>query len=355
MNAIAQEPKSTKSHLQETACLCLLLILSLPPFRASGEIVITASDIPSHIGTVSLAYTTTNVDLSSWLPKKGINQFWDFSGDRRADESTQELTLVPPNDGGNGGDFPNSDYAERVIPSDGCTTWSYFSIDPILGRNYYGFYDPCTSGGSASVPFSSPTVDLPTPIKFGSRWNRIVDYHGNVNNQQFFNTHVIVDAMVDGSGSLVLPSIGKVQALRVYEVRTSQVSLFGTPLFSELTTNLYWLSPGIGKAVDLQVVSAVNIDGTPAAGIDSTTRLGIRTYLADGIPSLHPSLYIVRSGRNIQLKWTLIPSASNYEIEAATNPALGDWRLVDNVSTNSWKTSLSNAGKAIFFKIVAQP
>ena len=60
-------------------------------------------------------------------------------------------------------------------------------------------------------------------------------------------------AVVDAYGTLVLPGIGEVPALRVNEEHTydTQDTTLGLPLGKQYFRNYYWLVKGVGLAVNI--------------------------------------------------------------------------------------------------------
>jgi len=237
-------------------CLLLAAFVAASVPVGAAPIVFSATDLLHEIGARQRAYYTTSaVNVATLLGEPGGPRRWDFSYPRQPVESIQRMDVVAPNDASHGVNYPNAAYAERLTnETTGARSWSYYRVATDQGRLYYGFYDAVANAECPLKVFDAPTVDLPYRIQFGQSWSRTVDFADCIDAGFIvldLAVHFISQAQVDAHGTLVLPGIGEVPALRVNEVNTYEITdlTLGLPIPTQHFRNYYWLVPGIGKAV----------------------------------------------------------------------------------------------------------
>jgi hypothetical protein len=332
----------------------LLMMVSYPPL--SAQIAFSITNLPSQIGDYHRAYVDTNaVNVSTLLGQPGGPQQWDFSQPRGVNEFIQRMDVVSPTDGANAASFPQATYAERLTSeSDGTCSWSYYQIITNEGRAYYGFVDTNSNPEMPIKVFDSPTIDLPATIQFEQTWNRTADY------QDFavfitFAVHFTAQASVDAYGTLLLPEIGEVPALRVNEVHEYDYidETLGIANYTNYFRYYYWLVPGIGKAVE--IISEPDSTGPPPENLTTAGTLS-RVFRASGVqPAPYPvaNLRIHFQDGQAMLDWNVETNALSYQVEAISNLGTNNWQLAGEPATNAWSEPATNAER--FFRVFAQP
>lgn len=322
----------------------------------NAQIVFSVTNLPAQIGDYHRAYVSTNnVNVSGLLGTSGGPRRWDFSQPQGLHEIIQRVDVVAPTDGGNGASFPQAAYAERVTSeADGTRSWSYYRIITNEGRAYYGFVDTNSNPDMPIKVFNSPTIDLPDPIQFGQTWNRKVDY------QDFavfitFAVHFTAQASVDAYGTLVLPGIGEVPALRVNEVHEyDYIDLtLGFLNYTNYFRDYYWLVPGVGKAVE--IISIPSTSGPPPENLTTAGNMS-RVFEASGVqPAPYPvtALCIRLQNGQAMLDWNVETNAFGYQVQAVSNLDTNNWRLVGEPATNAWSEPATNTER--FFRVFAKP
>ena len=321
--------------------LAQLLIPLLCGFSASGQISFRTTDVPRQIGQdYWQAYVdTSEKNVSQLLGVKGGPQRWDFSAPPIAGEAVQRMDIVAAGDGGHGSEFPQAAYAERVTRvADGCQTWSYFKVIAGGGRFYYGFHDACKSP-QPDIVFDAPTIDLPEDLTFGQSWQREVDWTDTID-AGFIVLRVAIhftnQSEVDAYGTVVLPGIGEVPALRVNEVNTYVTTDldYGIPIETQVFRNYVWLVSGIGKAV--HILSPPGASAPPENFATAKTVLRVfessRTEIrCEPVKNLR----IARKGQEVFLSWDKGTLASGYRIESCERLS-GDapWEVLAETTDN---------------------
>ena len=121
------------------------------------------------------------------------------------------------------------------------------------GRIYYGFDEP-VAGASPEAVFVPPTIDIPATVQLGQTWTRSLYWPTLYYEVILVSNYFTCCANVDAAGSMALPGIGTVQALRVHEVHSYTISeVTDPPILLDMHTNdyYYWLVPGVGVAVQV--------------------------------------------------------------------------------------------------------
>ena len=123
----------------------------------------------------------------------------------------------------------------------------YYSLDSTNGLVLYGTYEAAGYGSNPSIPIDPPISVLPWLVQYGDSWDTA--YTFNVTDPLFgvIPVSYTSTSTVDAYGTMVLPGIGPVSALRITEVEDYEEDIFGYE-FPQLDTNWTWLAPGIGFA-----------------------------------------------------------------------------------------------------------
>ena len=318
-----------------------LLAIWLTCAPAEAQITFLASDFPSQVGQYSRAYISTNVDVSGLLSLPGGP--WDFSQKLQPNELVRRLDIVAPGNGGHNSSFPNAAYAERYTDeTGGAQEWDYYRITPNAGRTNYGFYNDALGGASTCSP---PTLDVPWTLRLGTNWSYTTDLIGS----PFGPVHVIVSASVDAYGTVILPQLREVAALRVNQL-TSEQTFFGVQYFREY----YWLVPGLGRAV--HVVSTASSSPPPNTFTDAyEVRRMFEANSLTNSPPLTPAanLRIRVQGGEVTLSWQQATNVSGYLVNSLATLAANNWQTSGLPSINSWSEPLTSTQR--FYRVFIRP
>jgi hypothetical protein len=205
--------------------------------------------------------------------------------------------------------------------------------------------------------FDVPTLDLREDITYETTWERSVDWRDVIDPGIFpieVAVHFVSRATVDAYGSVILPEIGELEALRVNEVNIYSLTdlTLGLPLPDQAFRNYYWLVPGIGKAV--HIISKP--ETSPPPENFATAKTVLRVFDSNCcLPPLRESvrnLQIKNMGRQVFLTWDREPSATAYEIESDTTVAPDpEWPVIAATTDNFWFDDLPSVAGAKFYRV----
>lgn len=328
-----------------------LLLMAVCCCCARAQIAFSVSALQSQLGDNSSAYISHDVALSNLVGQAGGPQRWDFSQAPAPGESIHRIDIVATDDGGHGASFSSAAYAERETgDTDGTEAWRYYSIGPGLGRTYYGFYQPVDLGlpVDPEIDFAVPTIDLPDSIQYGQSWKRSVDWVQFVAGLPLA-THFTAEAVVDAYGTLVLPGIGEVPALRVNQLDSYDVNLSGNPFGSQFNTNYYWLVQGIGIAA--QVI--FHVDELAVSGGSPHTNTVARVF--EVRPWRAADLRIQRQSDAAVLNWRQETNTSGYRVEFIENLNSTNWQWLAEPAGDTWSYSFSATQAQRYFRVSVKP
>ena len=308
----------------------VLLILFLLRLSLSAQVVFRTSDVPGDPGRDAWKEweDQSGKDPRPLTGTTGGPQRWDFSWPQAVGEVVRATSIVLPDDGGYGGSFPNAAYAERTTnESDGCQSWSYYKLVPGTGRAHYGFRDNCKSP-QPEIVNAVPTVDLPEGISFGQSWQRQADWNDVLDigiAVLDVTIYFTSQSQVDAYGTILLPGIGEVPALRLNELHSYRtwVPDLNLEIENHYFRNYFWLVPGIGIAA--HVLSPASTSILPA---DFSSSAAIsRVFQSNRYPQRRPvqNLQIERVGNGMLLSWDPNPAAAGYDIEFALRLDNSSW------------------------------
>ena len=354
-------------------CLFVSLISSVQSY---AQITFSATNLPSQIAAdYTRAYVNTNeIDVSNVIGPAGGPQRWDFSQPKVAAEFIQRMDVVSVNDGGQGASFPEAAFAERrTRESNGARNWEYYRIVTNEGRHYYGFYDANANSDCPLKVFQLPTIDLPDGIHFGQTWDRATDFDDCADIGFFIidlAVHFTSHGDADAFGTLLLPCIGEVPALRLKEINTYEVTDVSLGLFDSTSyfTNYSWLVRGVGRAVQIIIPgpteSFVNLPPSPKVN-DLRTPLSPNTVIAKTVlrvfeannvaDRLRPRLTIRLQGGHTILDWAGMTNCSGYRLEYSDNLSQTNWQTAADISTNSWTDPMAATQATKFFRLLLKP
>lgn len=301
--------------------LSVLLALGVLAPDGLGQIAVRTTDLPANIGDWRRAYSdTTGSSVVGRIGTSGGPQRWDFSHPPQAAEAILRVDIVGGTDGACSTRASASVYAERTTrESSGCSSWEYYSLEPGRGRWYHGLCDPCGNAAGRGVVFAAPTLELPD-CGYGDAWERVVEWDDNLSTvlgDVAIAIQFTSRARVDAYGTLALPELGEVPALRVSETNTYRTFLkdFGIQIDTQYFHNLYWLAPGIGRAV--HIVSKPATDGPPPPTNPPGNVLRVFDHSLKPRPITNLSIQVV--GPKLLLSWDSVGAGVRYVI-ARGNP-----------------------------------
>lgn len=342
--------------------LLVLLCLALGCVAARTQIVFSARDAQHAVGESCLCYYNTNVDAAALLGTTGGPQTWDFSQPSGTNQMVMQWDVVDANDARNASgltnaayapywaDFSPATFAERFNPT--WTTnviWRFDSLTPQQGFFYYGTFTFGTNSGSnvyVWLPFNTGANFLPDPVQFGHSWSWSV-YLTNISlvNGSIFTAPTLstltANDTADAYGTVLLPGLGAVPALRVSEQFIATNNTFGYITVTSYT-NYLWLVRGIGPAVQLNVGQTTGL----------VNEL-IRVFAAS--PRSVGGLRIHQLNGSVKLDWNAAPNRSGYQVQAVSDISLTNWTTVATLTTNTWTLPLTPSQGREFFRVLLLP
>lgn len=343
----------------------LLVLLFFAIFNANenAQIVFSVSDMQNHVGQYRVEYIATNQDISGWIGTSGGPQVWDFSGSPGPMDVTQRTDIVWPNDAQNESgvitpgwtNFANATFAERVTASILTNlTWTFYSITNGQGVWNYGDFTRVTNEPSGPmdtfVVFEPPVFLLPDPVQVGESWTNataLTNFIVEMPTLLDFVTYAASSNYADAYGTVILPQIGPVPAVRYIEWYTATNELFGIYLSSVAVTYYTWLVRGIGPAVVITVPEDLSV------GIPATTNTLARVFEFSPRPAAN--LQIQTRNSSVTLNWNAASDTSGYEVESSTNLLDPNWQLLGSINSNSWSQAFAPFLPQQFFRVVLEP
>ena len=332
--------------------LASLLLLTLP---AVAQTNFSSASLPGTVGNYFRAYYSTNVNVAALLTLTKGAQTWDFSAGQQSYESIQRTDIVGPDDAGDAASFPAATYAERdTIEPSSQIAWRYYSLTN-QGRYYYGLDNPLEVDASPVAIFNSPTLDIPATVQYGQTWSRAVNWSSLFFGFIPMSTDFTETSTVDAYGTLTLPAIGSVPALRVHETHTYQVYEIvsgSSPVQLDLHTNqyYYWLVPGLGVAAQVYLFG----DNVLYPGSLDHTNAVLRVFNANYFTNqvvlgAVSGLRLRVQGTNALLNWQWMTNATKYRVDSAATLNNASWQTAGQPTTNSWTNAVS--GSRQFYRV----
>ncbi len=343
---------------------------------APAQTTFTTNSLPCQFGEYNRSYYSTNVNVTGMLalatnggpPPPGgctnVAQNWNFSNAQQPYETVLRTDIIAPEDGANSGQFPDATYAEQD------------TLEPTnqIGWLYYGFTDSGTNSGRLcygldapeDVPvtewavFVPPTVDIPSTVQFGQTWSGSLDWLSIYFEIIAVSNYYSYSASVDAFGTLVLPEIGAVPALRVHEIESYTVSVVSDPpLLLDINTNqyYYWLVPGIGVAAQVLLLGNNVLYPTDLPYTNTVQRMYYASYFTNSAnsgstsPPFLTDLYIQEQSGSVVLNWTL-SNAVNFRIDYR-GPLAKNWQTLGYTTSTSWTDTITAAQR--FYRVVGIP
>ena len=330
--------------------LCAMLVLSRCLIMVThAQVVFSTGDTYHLVGEYSLSYFRSNVDVSVFIGSTGSN-YWDFSQPQGANDVVARMDVVSVSDGGHGGAFTGSAFAQRYQGGAiSGTSWEYYSLDATNGLVFYGTYDPVGYGADPSIPITPPTSTLPTSVHFGDSWSNAYEFSVSDPLVGVIPVSYTSTSTVDAYGTVALPGIGAIPALRVMEVEDYEENIFGLT-YPQLDTNWIWLSPGIGITAQGTSFGPDTYSLSAQTFTNSFSRVFLYPPLA---PS--PNARLMLQSNVAALTWSSTSNASGYVVQTCTNLSLAQWSPVAQLSNRYLSVPTIPGASQQFYKVIAQP
>lgn len=334
-----------------------------------AQVKFTQRDLPSQPGDYNCSFISSNVDVSLYLklttngapfPNRGSNsQVWTFSEVQHPDERFMRTDIIAPDAAPNAGSFSSVSYAEQTtIESNSAMGWSFYGFSD-QGRIYYGFDEP-VPGVWPVTTFFPPTIDIPATVQMGQIWARSLYWPTLYPGTILVSNYLAVNATVDATGSLSLPQIGTVNALRVHEVHSYTITETGSPTPLDIHTNdcYYWLVPGLGVAVKVTLYGTNTVYQTDISCTNTVERMYFANYFTNAniggqpptIPPFQTNLQISLQGTSVILNWNAFTNNREYEIDFSTTLQPASWQPLIKTVGNVWTDSVSSSQR--FYRVV---
>lgn len=344
-----------------------------------AQIIFTTNSLPSQPGDYSYSYFSTDVNVSAMLAlntnadtnappppggptSNGVPQFWKFSQAQQSEETVQRTDIISASAGEDGSDFPMATYAEQDSTNGTPFAWQYYGFSNSgsnPGRLYYGLYEPVNAPASASAVFVPPSVDIPGTVQYGQTWTRSLHwnttYYGFITVSNYFTCNASVDAF----GTLALPDIGLVSALRVHEVHsyTSTELVYGGAYLVGIITNqfYYWLAPGLGVAVQVTLFGNNEVTDESPPFTNSVLRMYQASYFTNSTtgPAVPGNLRIQRQSGSAVLIWDNFTNVTSYQVQYTGSFPVTNWQTLGTAVGNSWTDTMTLPDR--FYRVIGNP
>ena len=344
---------------------------------AQAQTVFTTNSLPCQFGECSSSYYSTNVDVSQMIAlstnlvpappgqQPSVEQYWDFSEGQQPYESVLWTDIIVPQNGGDSGQFPYATYAEQdTIEPTNVMGWRYYGFTTSgtnSGRVCYGLDQPENLPVTDWALFVPPVVDIPSTVQYGQTWSGSFCWLSVYFQIILVSNYCTYSASVDAFGTLVLPGIGLVSALRVNELHTYSISIpSDPPLPLALNTNQYyfWLVPGIGVAAQVLLLGNNVLYPTTLPFTNAVQRMFYTSYFTNPVPtppvqSLPPGdLFIQLQDGLVMLNWDTLSNAVNYRVDY-TELLAPNWQILGYTTNMSWTDTVT--APQGFYRVVGIP
>jgi hypothetical protein len=365
-------------HKQKREALVFISLILLAAATGHAQTTFTASSLPCQIGECNRSYFSSNVDVTAMLALSTNSPFplpggpasppqvWNFSQAQQTNESVLCAAILDPTDGGDYEQFPNASYVEQdTLANTNIIGWEYFGFTnsgPSPGRICYGTDEPFDQPVTDWAVFEPPPVDIPSVVQYGQKWTYSLYWTNIYIKFCLVSNYCNVNASVDAYGTMILPNIGAVPALRVHETHTYVLTkINSSPLLIDIHFNefYYWLVPGLGVAAEVTLYGNNTVPVLPIPPLSCTNsvqRMFSANYFTNSNPAPPPlpptDLYIRTQSNSIVLNWNVLSNAINYRIDA--KGAMGAaWETLGYSSGTSWTDSMTPSSR--FYRVVGIP
>jgi len=241
--------------------------------------ILTSDDFFYDIGDYYRSWSNdSNVSVSGLLGSTGGPQTWDFT--TGPVDEIKRFDYLPIDDGDDPGagfyaadHFVAAGFSQRMTEEIGSDqAWMYLDQTAGVGRTNYGYFWP---DGNALTDdwsvFTPSIIDFPDPMEFADAWFLATSYQF-----QIYDTGMVldvridmtIDASVDAWGTVELPSLGPVDAVRVNTEQTSVVYVWletqWLPIGTQFVRIYDWI--GVNSDIIVEIGSVVSETSMPPEG-----------------------------------------------------------------------------------------
>ncbi|HEX9045514.1 MAG TPA: hypothetical protein VF988_00690 [Verrucomicrobiae bacterium] len=301
-----------------------------------------------------------------------IGPTWDFSQVQQTNEVLLRTDIIAPASGGNSSSFPDAQYAEQdstEMPSTTAGTaaitnqvgWRYYGMGT-AGRTFYGLYAPDTASDGTAV-FNPPIVDIPAAVTNGQSWSLATSWNTVIQSIYPVTYQLSVTATVDAQGTMILPNLNSMQALRVHETHGYLAYLWGSLVENVTNEYYYWLVPGIGVVAQIGIYGNDVVGGGTPSCTNSVQRMFNASYYSAPSPSPYVSgpvnLRAQMSAGAVALDWDRFTNpvshlaSTGYVVQACSSLHDTNWYSLGLTSTTNW-TDATGATQR-FYRVVGYP
>ena len=327
--------------------ICATLLCAVP---AVAQPVFSSSSLPGNVGQYVRAYYSTNVNVAPcWRSPTG-RKTGTFPRHSKVMNPFSARTLSARMTPGRR-EFPRRDLcgARHIEPSHPDCLALRFADEP--GALLLWPRIPLDVDGPPVAVFNQPTLDIPATVQFGQTWNRTVNWTGLFLEVFPMITYFSDSSTVDAYGTLNLPSIGAVLALRVHEVHAYESDWINVgPVDIHTNQYYYWLVPGLGVAAQVYLFG----DNVLAPGFLDHTNAVLRVFASNYFTNqttMTPAtgLHIHLQNHSALLGWNAISNISEYQVECLGSLNNTNWQLLGLPATNAWTDAVTSTQK--FYRV----
>lgn len=356
-----------------------LLSNFLLPCISWGQPIFSTNSLPCQFGQYNCCYFCSNINVSGLLtlttnitlgppgsgPFTNIAQTWDLSAAEQPGDSILRTDIVPVTNGGYYSYFPSASYAEQdTFEPSNVLGWQYYgfgSVGSNTGRIYYGLDEP-VEGASPEAVFTPSVIDIPATVQFNQTWSNSTYWLTLYFEIIVVSNNLSYTATVDAYGTLYLPQIGSVPALRVHQVNSYALSeLTDPPTLIDLNTNdyYYWLVPGLGVAAQVEVIGNNALYPTSLPYTNTLQRMYFANYFTNSVSTNttgsgtnSSNLQAQLQGGLFVLNWITMTNCTNYRVDF-TGSLASSWSALGFTSNTSWTDSMGYSSG--FYRVVGNP
>jgi Secretion system C-terminal sorting domain len=205
-----------------------------------AQITITSADILGLLGNSGTTKEDTTGFVQVNVGSPGENQSWDLSA-INVQGSISDYLFIDPAETPYAGQFPQSNFSQRIIFSEDptATYYSFFEVTPAYIRSL-GF---AASGGDSNFVDFGDTDETGLPLSYGTSWTSVSSDTFEIEGGYFLNIDSTYST-IDGWGTVTVPA-GTFDCLRLRDNNVYISStVFGEFVFNDTSTTISyeWLT-----------------------------------------------------------------------------------------------------------------
>ncbi|MBU1698542.1 MAG: T9SS type A sorting domain-containing protein [Candidatus Eisenbacteria bacterium] len=236
--------------------------------------ILTSDDFFQEIGDYYRVHSnTSNASVSGLLGTIGGPQTWDFTTGPTGEIKRFDYVATDDGDDPGAGFFAGdhyalADFSQRMTEEiGGGQAWMYLDQIAAQGRTNYGYFWP---DGNASTDdwsvFTPPILDFPDPLAYGDNWLLSTTYQFQMWDTMVLDIRIdlTINAEADAWGTVILPNLGPIDAIRINTEQTSAVYVWidqWYPVSTQYNRIYDWI--GVDSDLIVEIVSTVSETGMP--------------------------------------------------------------------------------------------